>query len=96
MNIRKLIESFQTDDGLPENIFWLAYNFIGETLGQKAQSVFSFMVDATDGRFYIQDKFVDPYGYILIAAHDWDTQRDNTDQVVIYTGQNSHGLKIKE
>jgi len=93
MNVRKMIEAFHREEnGLPESVYVETCKLIEATLGEKARQAFTFIVDATDGMFYIHEGLEDPYGFVLVAANDWDVQTDNSGQMVIHTGQDTSGM----
>lgn len=50
--LKKLIESFDDEQGLPENTFEATRQLIEVMLGVESSLMFSNLIDATEGRFY--------------------------------------------
>jgi len=51
-HLKLLVESFNDEQGLPENAFIATYALISLEMGVKAASKFNNCVDAIDGYFY--------------------------------------------
>ncbi len=55
--LRKLVFSFDCDEGQDGNVFEHALALVMTMLGEPAGKVFSHYVDATDGRYYLKENF---------------------------------------
>lgn len=56
-HIKDLGKSFDDDDGLPEDTYSATWSLINEGMGPNTANEWSRAVDATDGKFYLQEPY---------------------------------------
>ena len=56
-HIKDLGKSFDDDDGLPEDTYSATWSLINEGMGPNTANKWSRAVDATDGKFYLQEPY---------------------------------------
>jgi hypothetical protein len=56
--LQRLVESFDDDDGLPENAYNATCDLLQALLGDDAAKVFASSVGSANGRFWLKSKAV--------------------------------------
>ncbi len=76
-HIKDLGKSFDDDDGLPEDTYSATWSLINEGMGSNTANEWSRAVDATNGKFYLQEPH--DFGPPPYDAETFEAQRKLTD-----------------